>query len=182
MNEEIEIKVTLNNPQEVEQKLREIATFINEKKQKDEYFIPQHQDFFSVNPVIEYLRVRHQEGKNNLGYHFCHRNQDGSSIKTDEYEAETSNPEMISTILKKLGMTNKVTIIKDRKIFSYKGFEIVIDYVENLGWYLEIEAENVYGSYLETKNKLLKILEELNAEWKEVDKGYPEILLEKHDH
>ncbi len=47
MNEEVEIQVVLKNPEEVELKLREVARFVKEKIQKDEYFTPIHENFFS---------------------------------------------------------------------------------------------------------------------------------------
>ena len=181
-NEEVEIKVSLKNPEEVEKKLTEIATFVKLKKQKDEYFVPAHNNFFAKTYVTEYLRIRSEEGKSCLEYHFCHRNNDGSSLKTDEHELEVNDPQMASVILKKLGMVNKVTIIKERKQFDYNDFEIVIDLVEGLGLYIEVEAKKLLGSHKETKDQCYQVLRELGAEWEETPElGYPEMLLKKSD-
>jgi len=182
MNEEVEIKVILKNSDDVISFLNEKAKFVKEKNQKDEYFVPIHKDFFSVNPTKEYLRVRYEEEKNHFGYHFCHFEDDGSLLKTDEYETKVENPEIISEILKKLDMIHKVTITKHRKFYDYKNFEILIDYIEELGYFLEIEAKKIDGSIKNTKEQCYKILEELGAEWEKApNMGYPDMLLEKQN-
>ncbi len=124
MEEEIEIKVFLKNPEEVESTLNKVATFIKERTQKDEYFVPKHKDFFDEKQVTEYLRVRHEDGNNNIGYHFLHFDKDGSLLKTDEYETEVKDPKMMSEILKKIEMVHKVNVTKNRKYFEYKDFEV----------------------------------------------------------
>lgn len=180
MQEEIEIKVFLKNPDEVETKLKKIAKFIKEKTQKDGYFVPKRKDFFAQNPTIEYLRVRYEDGKDSVGYHFCHLDKDGSLLKTDEYETKIENPEMMSIILKKIGMKHKVTVTKHRKYFEYKDFEILIDHIEELGYFIEIEAKNVKESIQQTKKECYKLLDEFGAIWEKTpDQGYPDMILQK---
>lgn len=180
MKEEIEIKAVLKNPKEVERKLRKISRFIGEKKQVDEYFVPRHKDFFAKDQVVEYLRVRHEKGKNNVGYHFCHMGRKGELLKTDEYETEVKDPKMMSLILKKLDMANRVTVAKQRKYFEYKNFEIVLDNVRALGNFIEIEAKKPAGSVEMTKKKCYGLLEELGADWEKApNKGYPDMIIEK---
>lgn len=180
MNKEIEIKVFLENPAEVEKKLRKIAKFVKEKLQKDEYFVPKHKDFFNQNPVTEYLRVRHEDGKNKIAYHFCHFDKKGALLETEEYETEVDNSGMMSTILKKLGMKHKITVTKYRKYFKYKNFEVLLDHIQELGFFLEIEAKNVKGTIQQIKKECYKLLDEFGAVWKKTpNKGYPDMILDK---
>ena len=201
MNQEIEIQVVLKNPEQVEEKLKPF--FVKEKKQKDEYFVPKHEDFFALERPIKYLRVRHEEGNDQLCYHFLHFDKDITDpealLTTDEYETKVEDPKMMSTILKKLDMTNTVTVTKHRKIydfsgfenskfskhrktFDYKNFEIVIDHIEELGYFMEIEAKKLLGSVEETKKKCYEILEEIGAEWaKPSIGGYPRMILKKNE-
>ena len=186
MNEEIEIQVILKNPKEVEEKLRKIAKFIKEKKQKDEYFVPKHEDFFALERPIKYLRVRHEEGKNTFEYHFLHFNESEKDdnnkelLKTDEYETNIKDPNMMSIILKKLDMINSVTVTKHRKTFDYKDFEVLIDHIEELGYFMEVEAKKLLGSVEETKKKCYEVLEEIGAEWEKPKiGGYPRMILAK---
>ncbi|MFH1064839.1 MAG: class IV adenylate cyclase [Candidatus Woesearchaeota archaeon] len=180
VNEEIEIKVALKNPEEVLNKLSHSAKFVKDKRQKDEYFVPKHNDFFAVKNTVEYLRIRSQDGKAEIGYHFCHLAPDGSLLKTDEYETKVDDPQMMSTILKKLDMILKVTVTKDRKYFDYKDFEVLVDNVENLGYFLEVEAKNVVGDIGAVKKSCYVVLDELGVKWEKLpDMGYPDLLLEK---
>jgi adenylate cyclase, class 2 len=178
MQEEIEIKVFLKNPEEVKATLKKLAKFIKEKTQKDEYFVPQHKDFFAQKPTREYLRVRSEDGKNNVGYHFCHLDKDGSLIKTDEYETTITNPEMMVVILKKLGMQHRVTVTKHRTYFEYKGFEVLVDHIEELGYFMEIEAKDARGTIKQTKETCYALLDEFGATWEKTpNQGYPDMLL-----
>ena len=181
MNEEIEIKVILKNPEELEQRLNDIAQFIKEKTQKDEYFVPAGNDFFAVNPTKEYLRIRHQQGKSEMGYHYCHFNDSGELLKTDGYETVVEDPEMTAVILEKLGFTKKVTVTKQRKYYEYKDFEILIDYIEELGYFLEIEAKKRHGNVEETIEQCYALLDEIGAKWEKTSKegGYPDRILKK---
>ncbi len=177
--EEVEIKVILKNPKEAIESLKKKAKFVKEKNQKDEYYIPEHKDFFSEHPTKEYLRIRYEKGKNHLGYHLCHFSEDRTLLKTDEYETKVESPETISKILKKLDMIKKITVTKNRKSYKYKGFEILVDYIKELGYFLEIEAKKIESSIEETKKECYIILEELGVEWeKALNMGYPDMILE----
>jgi predicted adenylyl cyclase CyaB len=180
MNEEIEIKVFLKNQKEVEEKLKNIAKFVKEKKQTDEYFVPKHKDFFKFNPVTEYLRVRNENGKNCIEYMFCHFDKEGWLVKTDEYKLKIDDTEMASEILKKLEMIHKVTVTKVRKVFDYKDFEVCIDFIKELGYFIEVEAKKMLGSLEETKKKCYDVLSEIGADWEQTkNMGYPLMILDK---
>ncbi|NCO11232.1 class IV adenylate cyclase [Candidatus Pacearchaeota archaeon CG_4_9_14_0_2_um_filter_39_13] len=181
MNEEVEIKVALKNPEEVEARLKEIAKFVKEKEQKDEYFTPKHEDFFALNPPVEYLRVRHEDGKDELHYNFLHFDDKKELLKTDEYEVPVGNPEMMSLILSKLDMINKVTVTKHRKTYDYKGFEVCLDFIKELGHYIEVEAKK-FDNVGKAKEECYAILDELGADWDEIPlelRGYPIMVLAK---
>lgn len=179
MNEEVEIKVFVKNPEEVEKKLKKVAKFVKEKEQKDEYFTPGHEDFFDIIHPLEYLRVRQEGGKSTIEYMFLHFDEDGALLKTDEYETKVEDPEMMMTIMKKLDMKHKVTVTKIRKTYEYKDFEVMIDHIKELGYFIEVEAKKV-GDIRETKKRCYKILEDIGADWEETQNmGYPLMILEK---
>jgi len=184
MNEEVEIKVELKNPTYVEAKLNEVAKFVRAKDQKDEYFTPKHKDFFSLNPIKEYFRIRCEDGKNELHYNYLHFDEENVLIKTDEYEVGVSNTEMMKIILDKVDMIQKVTVTKHRKTYDYGDFEICIDFVEELGYYIEVEAKKIIGSARETRDNCYNVLEKVGADWKEIPleiRGYPIMVLAKRE-
>jgi len=77
MKEEIEIQVKIKNPKEVEKKLRRTGKFVKARKQVDKYFVPAQRNFFVKEMPIEYLRVRHEKGKNHLNYSYLHFYKNG---------------------------------------------------------------------------------------------------------
>ena len=100
-------------------------------------------------------------------------------LKTKEYETKIEDPESMLEIFKKLNLIKKVTVTKHRKYFEYENFVIVLDCVEELGCFLEIEARNHPGSHDEIKKKCFEVLEKLNIEGELVNKGYPDMIIEK---
>ncbi len=182
MNEEVEVKFTLENPDEVENKLKEIAKFVKAINQKDEYYVPKHEDYFVNIPANKYFRIRHQDGKSEVAYHFTHYADDGDRLKADEYETGVDDPIMMSNILKQLQFNNKITVTKHRKVYLYKTFEVVLDYIEELGHFVEVEVKEMEDSFQEELIKCRKIIEELGVKGKEVpEKGYPDLINEKKD-
>ncbi|MBW2992897.1 class IV adenylate cyclase [Candidatus Woesearchaeota archaeon] len=179
MNEEVEIQVILKNPEEVEEKLKKIAKFVKEREQRDEYFTPQHEDFFSADPPLKYIRVREEDESANIEYQFLHFDKDGRLLKTDEYETKVGNPKVMIEILKKLDFVHKVTVTKNRKTYEYKEFEVMIDYIEELGYFIEVEAKT-NGDIKETKKRCYEVLEEIGAKWEEgANMGYPRMIYNK---
>lgn len=73
-----------------------------------------------------------------------------------------------------------MTVNKRRQIFSYEGFELVIDQIKQLGYFLEIEAKDVAGSVREKKEKCFQLLEQLGLEWQQApEQGYPDMILDQ---
>lgn len=180
MNEEVEIKVKIIDPEKVEEVLKNKTEFIKEKEQRDEYFVPINKDYFNENPTKEYLRIRHDEQNRKyvLAYHYCHFGEDGRLLKTDEYETEISDPDIMRKILEMIGMKHKVTVKKYRRYYRYKDFEILLDKVEGLGWFMEVEATNSSEPPEKVKEKCYKVLEELGVKWEEApNTGYPDMML-----
>jgi len=180
MNEEIEIQVKLKNPKQAEAEIREKANFVDQIKQKDQYFVPFHNDFFTSNPIKKYLRIRNEKDKSVIGYHFCHFNQADELVKTDEYETEVEEPEKLVKIFTSLNFEKKVTVVKERKCYETDNFELMLDKVKGLGYFLEIEVKKVEDSPQEEVKNCFKLLERLNISYQDTpNKGYCEMVLDK---
>lgn len=177
MNEEIEIQVAIGNPKQAESKVSSNAEFVREIIQRDDYFIPAHEDYFKASPVRKYLRIRVEEEKSEIGFHLCHL-KGNELINTEEFETTVGNAEGMKKILQHLDMKKKVTVEKKRKIFETEKFEIVIDRVKNLGDFIEIEVKEWSGTAKEAKKACYSFLKDLNIDYKETpEKGYCEQLI-----
>ena len=103
MNKEIEIKVKVQNLEEIKVILKNIGKFVKEINQKDTYFTPRHRDFFGEKPAFEFLRIREQKGNNQIAYH---KVIDASlpTEHSEEYETKIENPRIIESIFTHLDM------------------------------------------------------------------------------
>ncbi|HDQ16732.1 MAG TPA: class IV adenylate cyclase [Candidatus Vogelbacteria bacterium] len=182
MNKEIEIKVILKNKKKVLLFLNKNAKKIEKKEQKDSYFILPDNNFFKENPVRRYLRVRSQEKSGSLDYHFCHLDENGKLLWTDEYKTRIEDSKMMIKIFENLGLVNYIEVNKKRLVYSYNGFQISIDEVKGLGTFIEVEFSTM-EKLNKTKSKLIKdkcwtILSEIGADWIDAPNlGYPDLLI-----
>ena len=84
-------------------------------------------------------------------------------------------------IFEKLGIKELIKVNKTRKIYMYQGkYEIGLDEVENLGYFIEIENKKYEKPILEEYDELISTASNLNINLNNITKkGYPHILLEE---
>jgi len=185
MNVEVEIKIEINNFDEVKAKVSALGKLIKSIKQVDDYFIPSHRDFFAEKPhPTEWLRIRTNPDKVIFEYDkSINKKANGEQECAEEYETIISNADEFRKILDFLDFKKVVTVDKQREYWDCGDLEIALDKIEGLGNFIEVEAKGDFGSTAEAKKACLKFLEELgikNAENIQINKGYPVLLLEKN--
>lgn len=89
-----------------------------------------------------------------------------------EYEMEIASPEMAELIFAGLGYTPRVTVRKERRMWSVDGCTVCLDNVEDLGTFIEVEG----GDETCIENVLAKLG---LADAPHVRKGYAEMLSKK---
>ena len=177
---EIEIKLPLKNPGKVILVLDRIAQVIGKNiVQKGTYYVPKHRDFLSETYPFEWLRIRETDKGAVLNYkHFYPENVNVTDY-CDEFQTKIEDAKAMKKILASLDFKEIVVVEKTRHKWLYKDVKIAVDEVKELGWFIELEAENPVDPK-ETKEYLRKVLEELEAEVGEEDlRGYPFMVLNK---
>ena len=93
----------------------------------------------------------------------------------DEYEVEIDNSENLDKIFNIIGLEKIAVVDKKRNTFLYLDkYEIALDYVKNLGYYIEIEVKNYSKNPVDEYSDLLILAKELNLNLDNIDKrGYP---------
>lgn len=169
---EIKIKLSKNEFDEIEIFMKNNAKFLNESKQVDTYYQPTHRKFLKGGKEIinEWLRLGVRGNKKILNYKNWYNN-----MYCDEYEVEIDNENNLDRILKILGMEEIAIVSKIRNTYFYLNkYEIALDYVENLGYFIEIEVKNYDDGVMKEYDKLLKLAKDLNLNLDNIDKrGYP---------
>lgn len=76
---------------------------------------------------------------------------------------------------------NIIVVDKERSTYNYEDeFEIALDYVKELGYFIEIEAMKDFGGVEETREKLFEFAKNLGLDISRIDKrGYPYLVMEK---
>lgn len=169
---EIKIKISKEEYKNIELMLISHAKFLKESKQIDKYYQPTYRKFLKDNDesVNEWLRIGVRGNKKILNYKNWYDDK-----YCDEYEVEIDDENNLDKILKILGMEEIALVDKTRKVYFYlEKYEIALDYVENLGYFIEIEVKNYDSSALEEYDKLLRLAKDLNLNLDNIDKrGYP---------
>lgn len=177
---EIEIKLPLQNPDEVKEFLNKNAKLVSKNiYQKDSYYVPIHRDFLAVKYPFEWLRLRKSPKGMFITYkHFFPENVKKTNY-CDEFETKIDNFEAMEKMFKSLDFKDVVVVEKTRTTWIFEEVEIVIDDVTNLGFYIELETKGSFDNPTDGKSYLFEVLEKLNARVGEEDlRGYPFRILE----
>ena len=170
---EIEIKLKVNNLEDIEKKLLEEGCILSEP-------IKQHDKIYSKNGATDVWQTS-KEGQivmriRSMGHkaEFNLKQQKSGEMDNLEYETEIKSPEAIHQILLILGYTPEVEVKKIRRKGKLGGYEICLDTVEQLGTFVELEKMTSDDDNPEVvRDELFKKLESLGlSRDDEETKGY----------
>ena len=176
---DLEIKVSLSKKEyfDLTKLLDDKGKFIKVSTQKDTYYEPTHRKFIeNMDYISEWLRIGQRGNETILNYKNWYDN-----LYCDEYEVKIDSKENMEKIFEKLGIKELIKVNKTRKIYMYQGkYEIGLDEVENLGYFIEIENKKYEKPILEEYDELISTASNLNINLNNITKkGYPHILLEE---
>lgn len=178
---EVEIKARLNNRQEIIQKLESLGcTFGDELHQIDYIFIPENESF--PPPLgIPVLRVRKQNESN----FFTLKIPQSSRQDCIEKEFEISDGNEMLEVIKLIGYKQVPTVEKKRIKTVLNDMEIVLDLVEGLGEFIEVEKiveTSDSGARIKIQEELFNFLAELGITKDDhiIDGKYDIMLFEKY--
>ena len=175
---EIKIKITENEFNYLDEYMKNKAKFLNENIQHDTYYQPIHRKFLNDTTINEWLRIGERGNKKILNYKNWHNN-----MYCDEYEVEIDNSDNLDKIFNILGLEQIAVVDKKRKTFLYLNkYEIALDYVQKLGYFIEIEVKKYSKTPIEEYDELLKLAKSLNLNLDKIDKrGYPYHMIYKNN-
>jgi|SRR3989338_8429327 len=179
---EVEIKLVLTKGEfeKVGKKVRETATFVKTSEQADDYYNPPHKNFVRDLP-FEWLSIRKRGGKTILSYKHYYPEDALVTTHCDEFETEVGDCTRLEKIFAALDLKKLVTVEKYREVFVFQDkFEIALDTVKELGYFIEIEALEDFGGVDETRRQLLEFAKVLGIESIKLSpRGYAFLMLEK---
>ena len=180
MSIEVEIRAKINSSGQIEKSLEKIrAELVKSEGQTDKVF-GAAKFLDSEHKIIEggvSARIREVNGKSRLEFKEILREKGGI-----ELSCAIPSIEIGEKMLKKLDFEEAFTIKKKRKVYSYNGFTICLDEVENLGNFIEIEREvTVEGEIEKTRNECISLLEKIAPGSKIENRKYGDLMQELID-
>jgi len=169
---EIRVKVSEDEFKNIELFLNQNGSFMSKNRQVDTYYQPTYRKFLKNNKEVinEWLRIGIRGNKKILNYKNWH-----NDMYCDEYEVEIDDEKNLNHIFQALGLEKIAIVDKIRMVYFYLDkYEISLDYVEGLGYFVEIEVKKYTGSAMDECDHLLKVAMKLNLNLNNIDKrGYP---------
>lgn len=171
---ETEIKVKLSKEEfdRIEKNMKANAKFLKNNKQIDTYYQPTYRKFLKNNSetINEWLRIGIRGNKKILNYKNWY-----DDMYCDEYEVEIDDDKNLDKIFEVLGLEKIAVVNKVRNTYYFLDkYEIALDYVEKLGYFIEIEVKKYMEKAVDEYDKLLKVAKDLNLNLNNIDKrGYP---------
>ena len=179
---EVEVKARLKDRNSIVKKLQDLGCkFGEELHQVDRIFIPQGVAFPPpVEQKVGVLRVR----KSNDQYSFTLKIPQSSHQDCIEREMEITDGEMMVEIFELMKWDKLPTVDKKRIKTNFQDMEIVLDHVENLGEFIEVEKIVTHEDHEDRKKvqrELIDFLETLGVPREDgvIDGKYDIMLYEK---
>ncbi len=165
MNIEVEKKFEISDYNTVKGEIEALgANKVSTTNDVDVYFVvPQ------IVPNTRYLRVRTKNSKATMAYH-----EVINDVETKEWESDVTDGDIVKTIIGKLGFEEDVTVNKTREKYILGGSEILVDHIEGLGYFLEIESPD--------EEQLDSIANKITLGSQVSGQGYPDMVRTKKNH
>ena len=131
---EIEIRAKIRNPKKIISSLKKDkgVVFVGEKAEKDIYF--KHSTDTDRKLV---LRIRRTKNGDMLTFKAKSK---GDDTAWPDVDLPLSDAKSLEKILRGSDYEEVITITKNRSTYTKKKFEINIDHLKELGWFIEIEG------------------------------------------
>ena len=167
---EIKIKLTENEFKYLDSFMNRNAKFLNESNHHDTYYEPSCRMFLNDNKITEWLRIGKRGNKKILTYKNYHDNN-----YCDEYEVEIDDTKNLDKIFNALGLIKICVVDKKRKSYFYLDkYEVSLDFVNTLGYFIEIEVKKIETNQQEEYDRLLKAAKDINLNLDNIDtRRYP---------
>ena len=175
---EVKIKITKSEYDRLVSFMKDKAKTLSENKQIDTYYQPTYRKFLNDGEINEWLRIGERGNKTILNYKNWHDN-----MYCDEYEVEIDSGKNLDKIFKVLGLEEIAIVNKQRKTYMYLNkYEIALDFVKDLGYFIEIEVKNYTKEPIDEYSDLISLARSLNLNLDNIDKrGYPYHIIYKNN-
>lgn len=172
---EVEVKARAGNLAEVRQRLHDRgAERVDERREADVYLAHPQRDFAETD---EALRVRRTDEEVKLTYKGPR--VDETTKTREEIDLAVGDAGKAEDVMAALGFDPAGRVVKHREVYELDGMTVVLDQVDGLGCFVEVETV-VHEDVDEAREAVLGLAEQLGLDDRE-RRSYLELILEEED-
>lgn len=173
---EIEVKVSVRNPNEARERALSLGKFVKKEKKIDDYYTLENLRSFPKKS----LRIRKADGHYVINFKKPEGYKKGVWAKK-EVEFQTTNIEDFLRLIGDFGFKKWVSKEKECESFEIrKNFHIELNNVKGLGWFIEIEYLAEPGEIEKARKEVYEVLKKLGYSKKDaIKEGYTKQLWDK---
>lgn len=158
---ELKLEIDLSDYSRISELLKNKVKFVSEKHQVDVYYSPLGEHFYDSGDRC--LRIRTEGNVSFLSFKRIHA-VNTTQQYIEEYESKIDDVISIDKILLSLGFNKEIVVDKYRMEFLIVDeFLVSLDFVKNLGYFLEVENINDSKSIEERNKDLLDFVNKLEV-------------------
>ena len=172
---EVEVKVRLQNPAEIEAKAKELGSFKKDVFKEDIYFRPKGDT--STVPADRY-RLRREAGQNVVT--FKRQISTGSGEVNDEVEFTVDNAHAFFKFADRFGFEPFVVKRKKSRVYRVGRADVELNEVEHLGHFAEIEILCDEEEYIPiARTELARLLNKLGIDAEDIERTYYILMIQQ---
>jgi adenylate cyclase class 2 len=181
---EIELKARVEDPEAAARRARAFAAFSGACEKEDAYWFPAEAGLRGEFPASG-VRLRRETGGGGETWRVTFKKQEkrGAIEVNDEREFEVSDGAVFGELLRRLGLVPKKAKCKRCRSWTFDGVTIELVFIEQLGWFVELEilaesddAETISAA----KAKLLALLGRMGVPETAIETRYYTAMLDEH--
>ncbi|MFC7042518.1 class IV adenylate cyclase [Halonotius sp. GCM10025705] len=137
---------------------------VESRRQVDTYYDAPHRSFAETDEALRIRREEPANGDDVTKLTYKGPLVEAASKTREEHETVVDDDEALQGVLAGLGFEPAATVRKDRTYFSFEGYTVVLDAVDGLGEFVEIEREVPEAEVEAAREEAIDLLEQLGLD------------------
>ena len=161
---EVELKLRADH-ESLRERLDDVgANRVEHRRQVDTYYDAPHRSFADTDEALRIRREEPADGDDVTKLTYKGPLIEAASKTREEHETAVNDDEALQGILAGLGFEPAAVVEKDRTYFSYDGYTVVLDAVDGLGEFVEIDREVPEAEVEAAREEAVALLERLGLD------------------
>ena len=161
---EVELKLRADH-ESLRERLDDVgADRIEHRRQIDTYYDAPHRSFADTDEALRIRREEPADGETVTKLTYKGPLVEAASKTREEHETVVDDDEALQGVLAGLGFEPAAVVEKDRTYYDFEGYTLVLDAVEGLGEFVEIEREVAEAEIETAREEAVDVLERLGLD------------------